>query len=77
MTRSTLIAAAVLAFAATPAHAVTNTFNGTMDSDWNTDANWSQGHAPLSTEDVSISVSGKNPSLSANEIGRASCRERV
>src|SRR4051794_12656466 len=68
MTRSTLIALVVLAFAASPAHAVTNIFNGTTDTDWNTNTNWSQGHVPTSGEDVSISVSGKNPSLSADGV---------
>ena len=71
MTRSTLIALAVLAFAAAPAHAVTNIFNGTTDTDWNTNTNWSQGHVPTSGEDVSISVSGKNPSLSADGVANS------
>jgi len=71
MTRSTLVALVVLAFAAAPAHAVTNTFNGTTDNDWNTNTNWSQGHVPTSGEDVSISITGKNPSLSADGVANS------
>lgn len=70
MTRSTL-AAVVFLLAAAPAHAVTNTFNGTTSNDWNTNTNWSQGHVPTSGEDVSISVGGKNPSLSADGVANS------
>ena len=50
---------------------MTNIFNGTTDTDWNTNTNWSQGHVPTSGEDVSISVSGKNPSLSADGVANS------
>lgn len=33
---------------------VTNTFNGTTNTDWFTAGNWSQGHFPTATEDVEI-----------------------
>src|SRR6476620_4502980 len=71
MTRSTLIALVVLAFAASPAHAVTNIFNGTTSNDWNTNTNWSQGHVPTSGEDVSVGISGKNPTLSADGVANS------
>jgi hypothetical protein len=61
-----VLAVLVLAVGADAALAVDNTFNGTTNSDWNTGTNWSQGHAPLSSEDVLITVSGKNPSLSTD-----------
>ena len=49
---------ALLIFGAAPAWAVTNTFNGATDSNWNVATNWSQGHAPLATEDVVLTAAG-------------------
>ena len=65
---------------AAQASAVTNTFQG-PGTDWNTDANWSQGHIPLSSEDVVINsgsvslatgVNGAANSISLNTGAPAS-----
>jgi hypothetical protein len=49
---------------ATPALATTNNFiGGTNSNSWNTAANWSQGHVPLSTEDVTVTTA--DPTLSS------------
>src|SRR4051794_15108204 len=68
MIRSLPLAAAVLALAAAPAHAVTNSF--TSGTDWNTPGNWSLGHVPTATEDVTISAAA-NPSLSADGVANS------
>ena len=68
MTRSTLIALAVLAFAAAPAARRHEHLQRHHRQRLEHDTNWSQGHVPTSGEDVSISVSGKNPSLSADGV---------
>jgi hypothetical protein len=71
MIRLHVLTLLLLAFAATPAAAATNTFNGTTDSDWNTSTNWSAGHVPTSAEDVLVDVAGKSPSLSANGVANS------
>ena len=50
---------------ATPALAATtnNFIGGTNSNSWNTAANWSQGHVPLATEDVTITTA--DPTLSS------------
>ena len=70
MTRSLLLATLALALVTAPAQAVTNTFNGGTDNDWNTGSNWSQSHVPDGTEDVAIAA-GKNPSLSADGAAKS------
>ncbi len=73
MTRSSFALAALsLALTAAPAAAVTNTFDGTTDNDWNKTTNWSLGHVPTGTEDVVINVSGKSPSRAPTESPPAS-----
>ena len=47
---------ALLSLGAAPAWAVTNTFNGSTDSNWNVATNWSQGHAPTAAEDVVLNA---------------------
>ncbi|MEZ5195948.1 MAG: hypothetical protein R2764_05990 [Bacteroidales bacterium] len=39
-------------------HAQTNTWNGSFNTFWHNNNNWSLGHIPLSTEDVVITTSG-------------------
>ena len=54
---------------ATPALAATNNYTGVNGGSWNDGTNWSLGHVPLSTEDVTIS--GTNPTLSSGSDGVA------
>jgi hypothetical protein len=49
------VIAGILLIGASPAAAVTNSFQG-PGTDWNTDANWSLGHKPTSGEDVVINT---------------------
>jgi hypothetical protein len=59
-----------LAAGAAPALAVTNDFiGGSSGNSWNVAANWSQGHVPLATEDVTINTA--DPVLSSGNDGVA------
>lgn len=69
--RTLVLAVLVTLAAAVPAQAADNTFNGTVDGDWSNSGNWSAGHVPLSSEDVKVNVSGKNPTLSTGADGVA------
>jgi len=57
------ILVAVFMFTAFTICAVTNTWDGSFNAYWHNANNWSQGHIPLSSEDVVITTSGYTPAI--------------
>jgi|GEM_PF-6420732 len=67
----------LILFTRNQAHAATNNYIGANNGNWSTAANWSLGHSPLSSEDVTITPSGAS-NLNVNvDISSAVCNSLV